>query len=245
MYNSLENGCQLENVSKTLINEYFKDKEDDSDYKVFTQIFEYIEKNNIKPDILNDIHHFNRFMIVKKNDLDNLELKNFKICLINSDFSIGFKIRRERLYELLHNTYGIYATYEPDIYPGVNSKFYWNKKNKEKSNFGICSCNIKCDGKGNGIGEGNCKKVTIAIFQSGKIIITGARNLEQINDSYKFINRILDKHYDYLKRKDFNLKKTDDLLNSSKYIYTNFVKNFEMYKNLVSLTQKDLISLSK
>jgi len=252
MYNSLKNGCKLENVSEKLINEYFKDKDDKDDknyihedYKVFTNIFKYMKNNNIDHEILNDIHHFKKFMIVNKNDLDKLELKNFKICLINSDFSTGFKIRRELLYELLVNTYNMYATYEPDIYPGVNSKFYWNRKNIKKANFGICSCNMKCDGKGNGDGDGNCKKVTIAIFQSGKIIITGARNLVQINDSYEFINKLLDKHYDYLKRKDFNLKKTDDLLNnSSKYVYINSVKNFELYKNILSLSQKDLILLS-
>ena len=43
-----------------------------------------------------------------------------------------------------------------------------------------------------------CKKITISIFQSGNIIITGARSLEQINDAYSFINKVLKKDYSLL-----------------------------------------------
>ena len=50
-----------------------------------------------------------------------------------------------------------------------------------------------CNGKGNACGDGDCKKVTIAIFKSGKVIITGGQNKSQINESYRFIsNFILD-----------------------------------------------------
>ena len=58
--------------------------------------------------------------------------------------------------------------------------------------MGKCYCDIYCNGKGRGNGNGDCKKITISMFQSGSIIITGARNMDQINLSYKFINNILD-----------------------------------------------------
>ena len=103
--------------------------------------------------------------------------------LINSDFSVGFKIKRENLYELLVNEYGIYVTYEPDIYPGVNSKFFWNEETINTKQRGVCCCTKKCDGKGLGKGNGDCKKITVAIFQSGNIIITGARTVQQLNDA--------------------------------------------------------------
>jgi len=245
-YNNLQDIHELDKITKTTVNEYFKNKENKNDFEIFTKIFKLMEENKIDIDVLNSIHQFNKHLIVKKKDLDKLELKNFKICLINSDFCVGFKIKREFLFEILVNKYGIYATYEPDIYPGVNSKFYWNTDNKNKKNFGTCCCIEKCDGKGNGTGDGNCKKVTIAIFQSGKIIITGARNLEQVDDSYDFINKVLNKHYDELKRKDFNLKKTDELLKKDydRFVYISSIKNFEAYENLKSLSQNNMISLN-
>jgi TATA-box binding protein (TBP) (component of TFIID and TFIIIB) len=41
---------------------------------------------------------------------------------------------------------------------------------------------------------GNCKVVTVAVFQSGKIINTGGRNMEQTLAAYEFTNHIIKKH---------------------------------------------------
>ena len=73
----------------------------------------------------------------------------------------------------------IYISYEPCIYPGVNIKYFINTNNR----CGICECENLCNGKGNGCGDGNCKKVTIAVFKSGKVIITGGQNKDQIVES--------------------------------------------------------------
>jgi TATA-box binding protein (TBP) (component of TFIID and TFIIIB) len=43
---------------------------------------------------------------------------------------------------------------------------------------------------------GSCKKITIAAFQTGSIIITGARNKAQLDEAYEFMNRILKAHKD-------------------------------------------------
>ena len=89
------------------------------------------------------------------------------------------------------NKYKIFSTFEPTIYPGVKSMYYWNKDYKDYPIKGKCYCTKKCTGKGNGEGDGNCKKVTTAVFQSGSVLITGGRSMEQIKDGYDFINRIL------------------------------------------------------
>lgn len=134
------------------------------------------------------------------------KISNFSIVLINSDFYGGFKIKREKLYEILFSlTY--FVTYEPDIYPGVNAKYFWNKHTKNTPFAGICKCKVPCNGKGNGNGDGDCKKVTIATFQSGNIIITGARNNVQTMDAFNFINSILAKYYNDIVRV---LDKEDD-----------------------------------
>ena len=56
------------------------------------------------------------------------EISFFKIVLINSDFKINYEIKRSELHQLLVNDKKIYSSYEPCIYPGVNSKYFWNKK---------------------------------------------------------------------------------------------------------------------
>ena len=55
---------------------------------------------------------------------------------------------------------------------------------------GKCVCKKKCIGKGDGLSMNNCKKITISTFQSGKVIVTGARSREQLNAAYNFINMI-------------------------------------------------------
>ena len=100
---------------------------------------------------------------------------------------IGFEINRD----ILHNEMiesGIYSSYEPCIYPGVNIKYFINKNQFD----GICCCESMCNGKGRADGDGNCKKVTIAVFKSGKIIITGGQNIKQLETSYRFIKNFIE-----------------------------------------------------
>ena len=70
------------------------------------------------------------------------------------------------------------------MYPGVNIKYYFNSINNHN---GVCKCINKCNGKG----KNCCKKITIAVFNSGKIIITGGQSYEHLNIAYDFINQII------------------------------------------------------
>jgi TATA-box binding protein (TBP) (component of TFIID and TFIIIB) len=133
---------------------------------------------------------------------ENINIKDFEIMLINSDYFCGYKLEREILYKLMIKEYGLFSTFEPCIYPGVNIKYYWNSKNQDKNFPGVCQCSVKCNGKGDGSGNGKCKKITVSAFQSGNVIITGARNTDQINITYNFINSVFKKHYKELKKND-------------------------------------------
>ena len=114
-------------------------------------------------------------------------LMNHKLVLINSDFDIGYEINREVLHREIIES-GVYSSYEPCIYPGVNIKYFMNTNNFD----GICNCLEMCNGKGRADGDGDCKKVTIAVFKSGKIIITGGQNTDQLETSYRFIKNFID-----------------------------------------------------
>ena len=112
---------------------------------------------------------------------------NHKLVLINSDFDIGFEINREVLHKEIIDS-GVYSSYEPCIYPGVNIKYFMNTTNFD----GICDCSEMCNGKGRADGDGDCKKVTIAVFKSWKIIITGGQHTDQLETAYRFIKNFID-----------------------------------------------------
>ena len=132
---------------------------------------------------------------------NTLHIDKYDIVMINSNYVTNFKIKRDVLHEILNKNYGILASYEPCIYPGVNAKYYWNETH-DKYNEGVCSCESKCVGKGRGNGDGDCKKITISTFQSGSVIITGARNTKQIYDAYNFINEVFARHYNEIKKRE-------------------------------------------
>ena len=67
-----------------------------------------------------------------------------------------------------------------------------------KNKDGRCHCgDKKCTGKGknkDGFGLNRCKKVTIAVFKTGSVVITGAKILDQTKDAYNFVNSIIKKN---------------------------------------------------
>jgi TATA-box binding protein (TBP) (component of TFIID and TFIIIB) len=165
------------------------------------------------------------------------KIKDYKIVLINSDYYLGFEIKRDVLHELLSNKYYIFSSYEPCIYPGVNSKYYFNNHYKNNEFEGKCYCDVYCDGKGNGYGNGECKKITIAIFQSGSIIITGARNMDQIKCAHKFINTIIDENYELVKKEEasfININEKKKIIKLKKVNIVNY-PNPEQLSKILSI----------
>jgi TATA-box binding protein (TBP) (component of TFIID and TFIIIB) len=159
-----------------------------------------LKKENQGPELIkNLIDYF--YDISMFDDDKQIEIINHKLVLINSDFDLGFQIDREELHNEIIDS-GIYSSYEPCIYPGVNIKYFINQNQFD----GICSCNSMCNGKGRADGDGNCKKITIAVFKSGKVIITGGQNINQIETSYRFIKNFIDERKDIFRLKQNKLK---------------------------------------
>ena len=106
--------------------------------------------------------------------------------MINSNFSVNYLINRECLYTILLSK-NISCRYEPCIHACVNIKY-------EIPN------------------DPNNKVVSVFVFQSGNIIITGARNKEQISNAYNYIINILSENYQSIVKKDLiNLLDNNDL----------------------------------
>jgi TATA-box binding protein (TBP) (component of TFIID and TFIIIB) len=150
--------------------------------------------------------------IIVNNNIEIIGFNKFVIRMINTDFKsylnntleTKFLIRRKILHKILiSETYNNKCSFEPGRYHGVKLEYFWNS-NKEKLD-GICVCAKHCFGKGTGHGENNCKKITIAIFESGSVLITGGISFEQIDEAYKYITNILNIHKHEIQKSDLSL----------------------------------------
>lgn len=134
----------------------------------------------------------NKLITINKSDED-VFMTNVRICMINTNFQIfpndtnKQKIHQQALKDhLVQKKFNITnkgplksCVYDQDIYPGVKIKYVYNyDENKEK--YKTRKGREKLEGE-----------VSIFVFGSGKIIITGGKTANEIYDAYKFINRIL------------------------------------------------------
>jgi TATA-box binding protein (TBP) (component of TFIID and TFIIIB) len=102
---------------------------------------------------------------------DMLNISNFKIDMINSNYQVNMKIDRDKLYNLLKSR-NIKCSFEPCIRACVVIKYIPQNFNPDE------------------------KQVSIYIFLKGNIIITGARDRDHIISAYEYINNILINHAD-------------------------------------------------
>jgi len=99
-------------------------------------------------------------------DYDKLAIYDFSIYMINSNYKINFHVNRKKIFDILKMK-KIKSSYEKCIRACVIVKYCPIIKNKEE------------------------KEVSLFIFEKGNIIITGARNLEHIIESYNYLNNII------------------------------------------------------
>tara|TARA_B100000427_G_scaffold328900_1_gene343213 strand:+ start:1124 stop:2347 length:1224 start_codon:yes stop_codon:yes gene_type:complete len=135
---------------------------------------------------------------------DDFEIISKNPVMINSDFASNYEIKRYELDVLIREKYKIMSSFEPCTHPAVIIKYYHNASYEDGN--GVCKCmehfgsKHRCNGRGNGHGKGGCKTVTILVFQSGKVILTGGRHLNQVNSGYKFIQAVLQNNNKELNR---------------------------------------------
>ena len=139
---------------------------------------------------------------------NKLKYNNFKIRMINSDFKTfidpefknKFCIKRKEIHNLLiSDKYKNKSSFQPGIYQGVKLEYYYNPYNST----GNCQCYIHNFNKKNNMS--NCKKVTIAIFESGSVLITGGINVDQIEKAYLYITQVIKDNIKIIQKKGINL----------------------------------------
>jgi len=125
--------------------------------------------------------------LINKGDED-LKVLTFSIRMINSNCKVPFKINRDALFQLLKAD-KIKCRYDPNSHACVNIRHDINETDN----------------------------VSIFVFQSGSIIITGGKTISDINKGYHYIMNIISKHYETIKKKDLDeyidslkIKNSDD-----------------------------------
>ena len=118
---------------------------------------------------------------------------SIETVLINSNFTCNYYINRDSLFNILKYKYNINVIFDACSYPGIQCKFYYNTNNSK--NNGICYCSSKCNKKGSGSGDGQCKEISFMIFRTGSVLIVGNCTEFILNIIYTFLKMILKNEY--------------------------------------------------
>ena len=129
---------------------------------------------------------------ITKKEIQGLT-NTMQTVLINSNFSCGYFLNRNKLFSILKYNYKLHTTYDPCSYPGIQCKFFDNVINKKTN--GQCVCTKQCFRKGTGLEDGNCREVSFMIFRTGSVLIVGKCDDELLMIIYNFVKQILYDNY--------------------------------------------------
>lgn len=115
-----------------------------------------------------------------------------KIRMINSNFKVNYKIDRKKLDSILTEKHGVHT----------RDKEIGYVEHKYKPTGGHSCVNIKYQ-------YDQQSKPSIFVFQTGAIIITGAKTLDHIIGAYHFINKILNQYFYQIRIVDLRPKQVN------------------------------------
>jgi len=133
----------------------------------------------------------NNDAIVVNMPLQFLDNKS-ETVMINSNFSCGYYINREKLYKLLKYKYKINSNFDPCSYPGIQCEFYYDDLILNKDQHGIQPSQERT-------GTDQVTKVSFMIFRTGSVLIVGKCSEEMLYQIYTFLCHIFEVEYDEIK----------------------------------------------
>ena len=110
--------------------------------------------------------------------------------MINSNFSCGYYINREKMYKMLKYKYKINSNFDPCSYPGIQCEFYHDSLLSEQS--GSQPSFERTSDK-------PITKVSFMIFRTGSVLIVGKCSEELLYKIYQFLITIFEVEYDVIK----------------------------------------------
>lgn len=198
--------------------------------KVSTKIFHNGSFNFTGLKNIQSIVHMVRSMLIYLTSLEGvvkhtgkIKIINSKISMINTDYKLGMRVRQKLLNETLqdYSKHIKMSSFDPDKYNGVKINFICDPYSKT---------NTKFTRKGVEKVKG---EITISVFNTGNIIITGGNTIYETMYAYKWMNKFFDDNNEMILRqfpKDYKPKKK----NSRIYFKTNILKE------ITSENKKDL-----
>jgi TATA-box binding protein (TBP) (component of TFIID and TFIIIB) len=127
-------------------------------------------------------------------DLKNSHISDIKIAMINSDFKLNKALNLTKFCEILSQnsiqSEGNFLSiiYQPIKYPAINTKFICDSNlNEYYKHIYQYSLKKKFD-----------KTISILIFRSGSIIITGGNNIEEYLFTYDYLLKLININKNHL-----------------------------------------------
>jgi len=105
--------------------------------------------------------------------------------LINSNFTCGYLVNREKLFDILIKKYKIQSLYDPCSYPGVQSKYIINDDGKEIT-------------------------LSFMIFRTGSVLIVGKCDKKHLMVVYEFLKNIFKSEYENINQNDTTIDLTKE-----------------------------------
>ena len=115
--------------------------------------------------------------------------------LINSNFSCGYLINRENLFDVLVTKYKIQSLYDPCSYPGVQSKYSITEDWGSRGSGGSRGSR----GSGGGV---RVVELSFMIFRTGSVLIVGKCENRHIMMVYEFLKGLFAREYETIHQYD-------------------------------------------
>jgi hypothetical protein len=122
-----------------------------------------------------------------------LDEKN-ETVMINSNFSCGYYINREKMYKLLKYKYKINSNFDPCSYPGIQCEFYHDSLLNS-----IQSGTQPSKERSGNTDAPQVTKVSFMVFRTGSVLIVGKCTEEMLTQIYVFLRHIFEVDYDEIK----------------------------------------------
>jgi hypothetical protein len=131
--------------------------------------------------------------------LEFLEHKS-ETVMINSNFSCGYYINREKLYKLLKYKYKINSNFDPCSYPGIQCEFYHDAlltlQHGIQPTTSVESASVERAKASVSI---PVSKISFMVFRTGSVLIVGKCSEDILYEIYAFLCRLFETEFDEIK----------------------------------------------
>jgi len=115
--------------------------------------------------------------------------------LINSNFNCGYYIDRDKLHDILKYKYRINSNFDACSYPGIQSKFYYDKT-------------VTGEQDGQQPKHKDYYEVSFMIFRTGSVLVVGRCDELSLEYIYRFLKNILETEYESIISSSIDNKST-------------------------------------